>query len=128
VAEWAGHFGEAVSCFSAVTTLRPRFGQQTRMRYRVTPHRLLTRNPSLRHCTRTVYDVVHGTPSQRSPLCSGSALRTIKAAQLHTKLLAQRGCAGWMLRLHEYRQEDGPAEQWRIDHEQAEPIVWMQQF
>jgi hypothetical protein len=96
------------------------------MRYRVTPHRLLTRNPSLRHCTRTVYDVVHGTPSQGSPLRSGRPFGTFEAAQLHAQLLAQHGYAGWILRLHEYRQEDWPAEQWLIDHEQAEPIVWMQ--
>jgi hypothetical protein len=96
------------------------------MPYRVTPHRLLTRNPSLRHCTRTVYYVVHGTPLQRSPLCSGRPFGTFEAAQLHAKLLAQHGYAGWILRLHEFRQEDWPEEQWLIDHEQTEPIVWLQ--
>ena len=96
------------------------------MPYRVTPHRLLTRNPSLRHCTRTVYYVVHGTPLQRSPLCSGHPFGTFEAAQLHAKRLAQQGYAGWILRLHEFRQEDWPEEQWLIDHEQTEPIVWLQ--
>ena len=98
------------------------------MHYRVTPHRLLTRNPSLRHCTRTVYYVVHGTPRQPSPLHSGQPLGTVAAAQLHAKLLAQQGYAGWIMRVQEYRQEDWPAEQWLIDHGQAEPIVGMYPF
>jgi hypothetical protein len=72
------------------------------MRSRVTPHRLLTRNPALRHCTRTVSDVVHGTPARRSPLHSGRPFGTVEAAQLHAKLLAQHGYAGWILRLHAY--------------------------
>jgi hypothetical protein len=98
------------------------------MRYRVTPHRLLTRNPSLRHCTRTMYYVVHGTPAQRFPLRSSRPFGTFEAAQLHAKRLAQHGSSGWILRLREVRQEDWPAEQWLIDHEQAEPIVWLQPF
>ena len=98
------------------------------MRYRVTPHRLLTRNPSLRHCTRIVYYVVQGIPSQRALLRSGRPFGTFEAAQLHAKLLAQQGSSGWILRLREFRQEDWPEEQWLIDHEQAEPIVWMQPF
>jgi hypothetical protein len=98
------------------------------MRYRVTSNRLLTRNPALRHCTRTMYYVVHGTPLQRSPLGSGRPFGTVEAAQLHAKLLAQHGYAGWILCLREFRQEDWPAEQWLIDHEQVEPIVWLQPF
>ena len=117
-----------VSCFSAVTTPRPRFGTHTPLRSRVTPHPLLTRTPSRRHCTGTVSDVVPGTPAQRSPLRCGRPWGTCETAQLHAKRLAQHGDAGWMLRLHEYRQEDWPAEQWRIDHDQEEPIVWMQPF
>lgn len=117
-----------VSCFSAVTT--PALALES-LHLCVTvcpPHRLLTRNPSLRHCTRTVYSVVHGTPAQRSPLGSGRPLRTFEVAQLHAKLLTQQGYTGWILRLREFRQEDWPAEQWLIDHEQEEPIVWTQPF
>jgi hypothetical protein len=98
------------------------------MRSRVTPHRLLTRNPTLRHCTRTVYYVVHGTSPQRYPLCSGRPFGTVEAAQLHAKLLAKQGYVGWILRVHEFRQEDWPAEQWLIDHGQEEPIVGMHPF
>ena len=98
------------------------------MRYRVTPHRLLTRTATLRHCTRTVYYVVHGTPPEPSPLRSGRPLRTVEAAQLHAKLLAQHGYAGWILRVQEYRQEDWPAAPWLIDHGQAEPMVGMHPF
>jgi hypothetical protein len=98
------------------------------MRYRVTPHRLLTRNPTLRHCTRTVYYVVHGTPPQRYPLRSGRPCGTFEAAQLHAKHLAQQGYAGWIMRVQEYRQEDWPAEQWLIDHDQEEPLVGMHPF
>jgi hypothetical protein len=98
------------------------------MRYRVTPHRLLTRNPSLRPCTRTMYYVVHGRPSQPSPLRSGRPFGTFETAQLHAKLLARQGSSGWIMRLHECRQEDWPEAQWLIDHDQEEPIVWMQPF
>jgi hypothetical protein len=98
------------------------------MPYRVTPHRLLTRNPTLRHCTRTVYYVVHGTAPKPYPLRSGRPFGTVEAAQLHANLLARQGYAGWILRLQEYRQEDWPAEQWLIDHGQAEPIVGMHPF
>ena len=94
----------------------------------MTPHRLLTRNSTLRPCTRTVYDVVHGTPPPPYPLRSGRPLGTVEATQLHAKLLAQQGYAGWIIRVHEYRQEDWPAEQWLIDHGQAEPIVGMHPF
>jgi hypothetical protein len=52
------------------------------MPYCVTPHRLLIRNPTLRHCTRTVYYVVHGTARKPYPLRSGRPFGTIEAAQL----------------------------------------------
>src|ERR1043166_2716961 len=86
-----------VSCFSAGTTPFPRFGNPTLMRYRMTPPRLPARNPSLRHCTRTMYYVVHGTPAQRFPLRSSRPFGTFEAAQLHAKRLAQHGSSGWIL-------------------------------
>jgi hypothetical protein len=98
------------------------------MPYRVTPHRILTRNPSRMHYTRTVYYVVHGKPPQRYPLCSGRPLTTFEAARLHAQLLARQGYAGWIMRVREWRQEDWPEEQWLIDHGDREPIVWMHQF
>ena len=99
-----------------------------RMPYRVRPHRLLTRNPSQRHCTRTVYYAAHGTPPQLYPLCSGRPFTTFEAAHLHAQLLARQGYRGWIMRVCELRQEDWPAEQWLIDHDEQEPIVWMKPF
>jgi hypothetical protein len=32
------------------------------------------------------------------------------------------------MRVCELRQEDWPAEQWLIDHDEQEPIVWMKPF
>jgi hypothetical protein len=98
------------------------------MSYRVIPHRLLTRTSTLRHCTRTMYYVVHGPSAQPAPLRSSRPFGTIEAARLHAKHLAQQGYAGWITRVHEYRQEDWPAKQWLIDHEQEEPIAGMHPF
>ena len=98
------------------------------MPYRVTPHRILTRNPSQMHCTRTVYYVAHGRPPQRYPLCSGHPFTTFEAARTHAQLLSQQGYAGWIMRVREMHQEDWPEEQWLIDHSAEEPIVWMYPF
>jgi len=98
------------------------------MPYRVKPHRLLTYNPTRRHCTRTVYYVAHGRPPQLYPLRSGCPLTTFEAARMHAHLLARQGYAGWIMRVREMRQEDWPAEQWLIDHGHEEPIVWMTPF
>jgi hypothetical protein len=113
--------------YSSTRTL-PTCGKLTSMPYRVTPHRLLTRNPTRMHCTRTVYYVVHGKPPQRYPLRSGHPFRTFEAARMHAHRLSRRGYAGWIMRVREWRQEDWPAEQWLIDHGAEEPIVWIQPF
>ena len=98
------------------------------MPYRVTPQRLLTRNPSRMHSTRTVYYAMHGKPPQLYPLRSGHPLTTSEAARMYAQLLARQGYAGWIMHTREWRQEDWPAEQWLIDHDAQEPIVWMQLF
>ena len=92
------------------------------------PPHLLTRNAMLRPCTRAVYDVVHSMPPHPSPRRSGRPVGTVEAAQRHAKRLEQHGYAGWIRRVQEYRQEDWPAAQWLIDHEQAEPMVGMHPF
>jgi hypothetical protein len=98
------------------------------MPYRVTPRRLLLRNPTRMHCTRTMYDAAHGTPPQLYPLHLGRPLTTFEAVRLHAQLLSRQGYAGWSMRVRAMRQEDWPAEQWRIDHSAEEPIVWMTPF
>jgi len=64
------------------------------MPYRVTPRRLLTCNPTRTPCTRTVYDVAHGSPPQLYPLRSGHPFTTFEAARMHAQLLAQQGYTG----------------------------------
>ena len=99
-----------------------------RLPYRVTPHRLLTRNPLQMSRTRTVYYAMHGKPPQLYPLCSGRPFTTFEAARMHAQLLSRQGYAGWIMRVREMRQEDWPEEQWLIDHGDEEPIVWMTPF
>ena len=95
---------------------------------RVTPRRLLIRNPTRMHRTRTVYYAAYGTPPQLYPLRSGRPFPTFEAARMHAQILSRQGYAGWIMRVRAMRQEDWPAEQWLIDHGDEEPVVWMQPF
>ena len=98
------------------------------MPYRVIPRRILTRNTTLQHYTRTMYYAVHGKPPQLYPLRSGGPFPTFDAAQSKAYQLSLLGYSGWIMRLQEVRQVDWPDNQWLIDYGAEEPIVRMKQF
>ena len=75
-----------------------------------------------------MYYVLHCKPEQPYPLHSGSPFTNILAAKLEARKLAQQGFCGWILRLHEVRQEDWPDVHWLIDHSVDDAIDWLEQF
>ena len=77
--------------------------------------------------TRIAYYALYSKPSWPY-LHSAPPFTTIQKARLKARKLTRQGYCGWILGLHEMRDETWPDDHWLTDHSADDAIAWLEQF